>query len=151
MAGKDCREGLPVPLMTCPTWVACLRDVLVRVVPGVFMGVERLLMCVMCQMTGAQVYSVVHWLFGCSLVGLLVVLFVPLFLSFLAMPGLCYFLSLALPVWQHRCYMEKGLPLHKEGRSTTGPIISTINQVFRLLAPLTCTDQMLDSTAKSNH
>ena len=37
-------------------------------------------------------YSGVRWLFGCGLVGLLVVLIVPLFLSFLAMPGLCCFL-----------------------------------------------------------
>ena len=36
--------------------------------------------------------SVVRWLFGCGLVGLLVVFIVPLFLSFLAMPGLCCFL-----------------------------------------------------------
>ena len=34
----------------------------------------------------------VRWLFGSSMVGLLVVLFVPLFLSFLAMPGLWCFL-----------------------------------------------------------
>ena len=46
-------------------------------------------MCVVCRMFGAQVCSVVRWLFGCGLVGLLVVLIVPLFLSFLAMPGLC--------------------------------------------------------------
>ena len=48
--------------------------------------------CGVCWMTGAQVCSVVRWLFGCSLVGLLVVLFVPLLLSSLAMPGLCCFL-----------------------------------------------------------
>ena len=48
-------------------------------------------MCVVYRMTGAQVHSVVLWLFGCSLIDLLVVLFVPLFLSFLAVPGLCYF------------------------------------------------------------
>ena len=45
-------------------------------------------MCVVRRMSGAHVRSVVRWLFGCGLVGLLVVLIVPLFLSFLAMPGL---------------------------------------------------------------
>ena len=49
-------------------------------------------MCVVRRMFGAQVCSVVRWLFGCGLVGLLVVLIVPLLLSFLAMPGLCCFL-----------------------------------------------------------
>ena len=44
------------------------------------------------RMFGAQVGSVVRWLFGCGFVGLLVVLIVPLFLSFLAMPGVCGFL-----------------------------------------------------------
>ena len=45
-------------------------------------------------MFGAQVCSVVRWLFGCALVGLLVVLIVPLLLWFLTimMPGLCCFL-----------------------------------------------------------
>ena len=47
-------------------------------------------MCVVRRMFGAQVGSVVRWLFGCGLVGLLVVLIVRLFLSILAMPGLCY-------------------------------------------------------------
>ena len=37
------------------------------------------LMCVVCRMSGAHVSSVVRWLFGCGFVGLLVVLFVPLF------------------------------------------------------------------------
>ena len=36
-------------------------------------------MCVVRRMFGAQVCSVVRWLFGCGLVGLLVVLIVPLF------------------------------------------------------------------------
>ena len=36
-------------------------------------------------------FNFVRWLFGCSMLGLLVDLFVPL-LSFLAMPGLCGFL-----------------------------------------------------------
>ena len=49
-------------------------------------------MCVVRRKSGAQVYSDVHWPFGCGLVGFLVVLFVPLLLSFLAMPGLCCFL-----------------------------------------------------------
>ena len=49
-------------------------------------------MCVVRRMFGAQVCSVVRWLFGCGWVGLLVVLIVSLFLSFLAMPGLCCFL-----------------------------------------------------------
>ena len=49
-------------------------------------------MYVVRRMFGAQVCSVVRWLIGCGLVGLLVVLIVPLFLSFLAMLGLCYFL-----------------------------------------------------------
>ena len=49
-------------------------------------------MCVVRRMFGAQVCSVVRRLFGCGLVVLLVVLIVPLFLSFLAMPGLCCFL-----------------------------------------------------------
>ena len=47
-------------------------------------------MCMVRRMVGAQVYSVVRWLFGCGLVvdgfaGAIV-------LSFLAMPGLCCFL-----------------------------------------------------------
>ena len=37
-------------------------------------------------------YTDVRWLFGCGLVGLLVVLIVPLLLPFLAIPGLCCFL-----------------------------------------------------------
>ena len=37
-------------------------------------------------------FSAVRGLFGSSMVDLLVVLFVPLFLSFLAMPDLCCFL-----------------------------------------------------------
>ena len=49
-------------------------------------------MCVVRRMFGAQVCSVVRWLFGCGLVGLLVVLIVPLFLSCLAVPDLCCFL-----------------------------------------------------------
>ena len=40
-------------------------------------------------------FSAVRWLFGSSMIGLLVVLFVPLFLSLLAMPGLCCFLRVA--------------------------------------------------------
>ena len=53
-------------------------------------------MWVVCLMFGAQVCSVVCWLFGCGLVGLLVVMIVPLFLSFLATPGLCCFLRVTL-------------------------------------------------------
>ena len=55
----------------------------------VFMGVECWLLCVVRRMFGAQVCRVVGWLFGFGVVGLLVVLIVPLFLPFLAMPGLC--------------------------------------------------------------
>ena len=55
------------------------------------------LMCVVRRMFGAQVCSVVRLLFGCGLVGLLVVFIVPLFLSFLAMPGLCCFLHVTPP------------------------------------------------------
>ena len=40
------------------------------------MGVEGWLMCVVPRMLGAQVCSVARWLFGCGLVGLLVVLIV---------------------------------------------------------------------------
>ena len=61
-------------------------------------------MCVVRRMTGAQVYSVVRWLFGCSLVALLqqlVALFVPLFLSFLGMLGLCCFLCVT-----HACRIQ---------------------------------------------
>ena len=58
----------------------------------VLMGVECWLMCVVRRMFGAQVCSVVRWLFGCGLVGLSVVLIVLLLLSFLAMPGLGRFL-----------------------------------------------------------
>ena len=59
--------------------------------PCVFIGKECLLMCGVSddRCTG---YSAVRWLFGSSMVGLFVALFVPLFLSFLAMPGLCCFL-----------------------------------------------------------
>ena len=56
------------------------------------MGVECWLLCVVRRMFGAQVCRVVRWLFGFGVVGLLVVLIVPLLLSFLAMPGLCCFL-----------------------------------------------------------
>ena len=42
------------------------------------MGVECWLMCVVRRMFGAQICSVVRWLFGCGLVGLLVVLIVPI-------------------------------------------------------------------------
>ena len=35
----------------------------------------------------STICSVVRWLFGCGFVGLLVVLIVPLYLSFMAMPG----------------------------------------------------------------
>ena len=51
------------------------------------------------RMIGAEVYSVVCWLFGYGLVALLVVLIVPSFLSFLAMPGLCCFLCEHHLVW----------------------------------------------------
>jgi hypothetical protein len=57
------------------------------------MGVECWLMCVVRRMFGAQVCSVVRWLSGCGLVDLLAVLIVPLFLSFLMMPGICCFLQ----------------------------------------------------------
>ena len=55
-------------------------------------------------MFGEQVCRVVRWLFGFGVVGLLVVLIVPLFLSFLAMLGLCCFLRVthAHPVNHHR-------------------------------------------------
>ena len=43
----------------------------------VLMGVECWLMCVVRRMFGAQVCSVVRWLFRCGFVGLLVVLIVP--------------------------------------------------------------------------
>ena len=54
-------------------WVACgiLRGC---VMTCVFMGLECWLMFVVRRMIGAQVYSVVCWLFGCGLVGFLVVL-----------------------------------------------------------------------------
>ena len=50
------------------------------VVACVIMGMECRLMCVhvVRRMVGAQVYSLVRWLFGCGLVGVLVVLIVPL-------------------------------------------------------------------------
>ena len=71
-------------------WVACgiLRWCAVTCV---LTGVECWLVCVVRRVFGAQICSVVSWLFGCGLVGLLVVLLVPLFLSFLAIPGLCCF------------------------------------------------------------
>ena len=47
------------------------------------LGVECWLMCVVCRMFGAQVCSVVRWLFGCGLLGLLVVVIVPWPLLFL--------------------------------------------------------------------
>ena len=57
----------------------------------VLMGVDYWLMCVVRRMFGAQVCSVVRLLFGCGLVGVLVVLIVPLLLSFLAMPAFIAF------------------------------------------------------------
>ena len=60
-------------------------------VPCVFIGEEGLLMCCvsgdMC--TG---FCAVRWLFGGSMVGLLVVSLCRCFLSFMEMPGLGYFL-----------------------------------------------------------
>ena len=56
-------------------------------------------------------FSFVRWLFGGCMVGLLVVLFVPLLLSFLAMPGLCCLLCVTpkpcacLGCWI--CYHQK--------------------------------------------
>ena len=72
-------------------WVACgiLRWCAVTCV---LMGVECWLLCVVRRMFDAQVCRVVRWLFGFGVVCLLVVLIVPLFLSFLAMPGLCCFI-----------------------------------------------------------
>ena len=58
-------------------------------------------MSVLRRMLGAQVSSVFRWLFGCGLFGLLVVLIVPLFLSFLSMPGLCCFLRVTLRDQHH--------------------------------------------------
>ena len=61
-------------------------------------------MCgVVCQMTGVCTctgFSADRWLFGSSIVGLLVVLFVPLFVAFLAKPGICCFrcVKLAQPL-----------------------------------------------------
>ena len=67
-------------------WVACgiLRWCAVTCV---LMGVECWLMCVVRRMFGAQVWSVVRWLFGCGVVGLLVVLIVPLFFVVLGDAG----------------------------------------------------------------
>ena len=56
------------------------------------MGVECWLLCVVRRMFGAQVCRVVRLLSGFGVVALLVVLIVPLFFTFLAMPGLCCFL-----------------------------------------------------------
>ena len=42
-----------------------------------------------------------NWLFGCGLVGLLVVSNVPLFMSLLAMLGLCCFLRVTLMIHTH--------------------------------------------------
>ena len=62
-------------------------------------------MCVVRRMICAQVYLVVRWLFGCGVVGLLVVLIVPLFVSFLGMPGLCCFLHVTLKSQHHNTMM----------------------------------------------
>ena len=64
--------------------------VLVRCV----LGKKRLLLCGMSDDRGIG-FSFVRWLFGVCVVGLLVVLSVPLLLSFLAMPGLCRFLRVS--------------------------------------------------------
>ena len=55
----------------------------------VFVGKECLLMCGVSD-GRCLAFSFVRWLFGGSMFGLIVVL--PLWLSFLAMPGLCCFL-----------------------------------------------------------
>ena len=68
-------------------------------------------MCVVRRMFGAQVCSVVRWLFGSGFVGLLVVLIVPLFLSFLAMPGLCCFLRLTPNMNIHTSYNESDVTM----------------------------------------
>ena len=57
----------------------------------VLMEIECWLLCAVRRMFGSRVCHVVRWLLGCGLVGLLVVWIVPLFLSFLAIPGLCCF------------------------------------------------------------
>ena len=63
----------------------------VHVVRCVFVGKDCLLLCsVSYDMCIAS--SFVRWLFGGCMVGLSAVLFVPLLLSFKAMPGLCRFL-----------------------------------------------------------
>ena len=49
-------------------------------------------------------FSFVPWLFAGSMVGLLVILFVPLLLSFLVMPGLCCFVHVThISVRIHIC------------------------------------------------
>ena len=65
------------------------------VVCCVFVGKECLLLCGVSDDRRIG-FSFVRWLFGGCMVGLLVVLFVPLLLSFLAMPGLCRFLRVTL-------------------------------------------------------
>ena len=106
----------------------------------VFMGMECWLMCVVCRMTGAQVCSVIRRLFCCSLVGLLVVLSVPLFLSFLAMPGLCCFLRVTpeMPSWvAFPTTPHEGLtpppPVLPAWR--VGPVHSRVGPVTLLLSP----------------
>ena len=55
-----------------------------------FTGKECLLLCGVSDDRYIG-FSFVRWLFGGCMVGLLVILFVPVLLLFLAMPGLCRF------------------------------------------------------------
>ena len=65
------------------------------VVRCVFVGKVRLLLCGV-SVEKCVCFSFFPCLFGGCMVGLLVVWFVPLLLSFVAMPGLCRFLRLTL-------------------------------------------------------
>ena len=83
-------------------------------------------MCVVRRMFGAQVCSVVCWLFGCGLVCLLVVLIVPLFLSFLAILGICCFLRVTTCTYVHAYSVVDIL-----GLSQPAPALMKSSALFR--------------------
>ena len=97
---------------------------------------------VLADVFGAQVCSVVRWLFGCGLVSLLVVLIVT-FLSFLAMPSLCCFLRLTQDLVHTCMYTQRRRHLGRsdqeanyDGCHYTGPCVGKHSSTRSHAGPL---------------
>ena len=89
------KETCHFDMGTCSwPWMSVGRLRVTLFVRCAFVGKECLLLCGVSD-DRFIAYNFVCWLFGGCMVGL-VVLFVPLLLSFLAMPGLCRFLGVTL-------------------------------------------------------